>query len=170
MDGSISIRASDRKLLLDFHKTAATHEQRLRAHILLLLGDGVPWATIATVLFTSSSTINRWRKRYLAGGIDAILDAPGRRRRSGIAAFWVAMMIHWVTTRSPRDYGFVRSRWTCGTVAMLLCDDCGVRVGRETVRRRLREHDLVYRRPRPVLGPKDPERALKLRLTPAATA
>jgi transposase len=163
MDGSISIRASDRKLLLDFHKTAATHEQRLRAHILLLLGDGVPWVTIAAVLFTSSSTINRWRKRYLAGGIDAVLDAPGRRRRSGLSAFWVAMMIHWVTVRSPRDYGFVRSRWTCGTVAMLLREDFGVRVGRETVRRRLREHDLVYRRPRPVLGPKDPERALKLR-------
>ena len=163
MDGSISIRTSDRKALLHFHKTADTHEQRLRAHILLLLGDGVPWATIAAALFTSSSTINRWRKRYLAGGIDAILDAPGRRRRSGIAAFWVAMMIQWVTARSPRDFGFTRSRWTCDTVAMLLRVDHGVRVGRETVRRRLREHDLVYRRPRPVLGPKDPERPVKLR-------
>ncbi len=163
MEGSISIRASERKLLLSFHKTADTHEQRLRAHILLLLGDGVPWDRIAAALFTSSSTINRWRKRDLADGIDAILDAPGRRRRSGIAAFWVAMMIHWVTARSPREFGFTRSRWTCGTIALLLREDHGVRVGRETVRRRLREHDLVYRRPRPVLGPKDPERPVKLR-------
>ena len=34
MDGSISIRARDRKLLLDFYKSAGTHEQRLRAHLL----------------------------------------------------------------------------------------------------------------------------------------
>jgi transposase len=43
-----------------------------------------------------------------------------------------------------------------------LRDDYRVRVSRETVRRRLRAHDLVYRRPRPVLGPKDPAHAVKL--------
>ena len=162
MAGTIALRRSDRKVLSDFAKTARTHEQRLRANILLLLDDGHPWATIAAVLFTSSSTINRWRIRYRDGGIAAVVDAPGRRR-SRFAALWVAMVIHWVAACSPRDFGFTRSRWTCGTVAMLLRDDHGVRVGRETVRRRLREHDLVYRRPRPVLGLKDPERPLKIR-------
>ena len=163
MDGSISIRTADRKLLSQFVKTAGTHEQRLRAHILLLLDDGHSWTTIAAVLFTSSSTINRWRKRYLAGGIDAVLDAPGRRRGSRLAAIWATLMIRWVTAGSPRDFGFLRSRWTCGTLACLLREDYGVRVGRETVRRCLRDRGLVYRRPRPVLGPQDPQRAVKLR-------
>jgi len=65
--------------------------------------------------------------------------------------------------RSPRDFGFYRSRWTCSTIVVLLDENYGVHVSRETVRRRLHDDDLVWRRPRPVLGPKDPQRAAKLR-------
>ena len=71
--------------------------------------------------------------------------------------------MRWVTEWSPPDFGFVRSRWTCETVALLLREDYGVQVSRETVRRKLRAEGLVYRRPRPVVGPKDPKRAAKLR-------
>ena len=39
----------------------------------------------------------------------------------------------------------------------------GWRVSRETVRRWLHRGQLVWRRPRPTLGPKDPERAAILR-------
>jgi transposase len=74
----------------------------------------------------------------------------------------MALVIRWVTMRTPRDFDFVRSRWTCATVVVLLKEEHGVRVSRETVRRWLHEADLVWRRPRPVLGPKDPERASKL--------
>lgn len=42
-----------------------------------------------------------------------------------------------MTLRTPADFGFVRSRWTCGTVVVLSRDDYGVRVSHETVRRRL---------------------------------
>jgi transposase len=48
-------------------------------------------------------------------------------------------------------------------VVVLLAENYGVRTSRETVRRRLHEEDLVWRRPRPVLGPRDPRRAHKLR-------
>ena len=41
-------------------------------------------------------------------------------------------------------------------------EDYGVQTSRETVRRCLHDHDLVWRRPRPVLGPKDPQRRQKL--------
>lgn len=61
MAGTIALRRSDRKVLSDFAGTVGTHEQRLRAHILLRLDGGHPWATVAAVLFTSSSTINRYR-------------------------------------------------------------------------------------------------------------
>ncbi|MDB5310142.1 MAG: transposase [Gemmataceae bacterium] len=46
---------------------------------------------------------------------------------------------------------------------MVLRDDDRVRVGRETVRRWLREAGLVWRRPRPVIRPNDPDRERKLR-------
>ena len=46
---------------------------------------------------------------------------------------------------------------------MVLREDYQVRVGRETVRLWLREADLVWRRPRPVIRPKGPDREAKLR-------
>ena len=40
MEGSIQLRATERKTLLEIVKTGDNHEQRLRAHLLLLLADG----------------------------------------------------------------------------------------------------------------------------------
>jgi hypothetical protein len=56
---------------------------RLRCHILLLLDTGHSRALIAAVLFTNSATINRWRRAYLRGGIDAVLAGTLWRRPSG---------------------------------------------------------------------------------------
>src|SRR5262249_8635628 len=70
--------------------------------------------------------------------------------------------VRWVLTLAPANFGFARSRWSCEAVAIVLREDHGVRTSRETVRRWLRESDLVWRRPRPVLGPADPDRAAKL--------
>jgi transposase len=162
MPGRISLCTRDRKALLDLYRRASDPQVRLRAQILLLWHEGYAWTLMAAVLFTSSSTINRWRQRLLAGGLDAVVG-PRRPRASAWAAWWAALVISWVTLRSPTDFGFVRSRWTCGTVAVLLCQDHGVRVSRETVRRWLQQADLVWRRPRPVPGPRDPRRAAKLR-------
>jgi transposase len=161
MDGSIRLRAQERNVLLKEVRRGSDPERRLRAHVLLLLDDGWPWSVIVAVLFTSTSTINRWRGRYLAGALRAVLEPP-RSRRSGWQ-WWAVLVIHWVTLQSPRDFGFYRSRWSCGTVVALLREDHGIRVSRETVRRWLDEEGLVWRRPRPVLGPKDPQRAQKLR-------
>ena len=160
MDGSIRLPVADRKTLLDVYRRGADPEQRLRAHILLLLDDGVAWVIITAVLYTSTATINRWRKRYLADGVAGL--AGHRSWRARVREWWVAVALRWVLEASPTAFGFVRSRWTCETVAVLLREDYRVRVSRETVRRRLRAEDLVWRRPRPVVGPKDPAYAVKL--------
>lgn len=161
MDGSIRLSAHERNVLLQEVRRGTDPERRLRAHILVLLNDGFDWNTILAVLFTSTSTINRWRQRYLAGGLSAVLESKCSRRPRW---HWViALVIQWVTVKSPRDFGFYRSRWTCGTVVALLKEDYGVRTSRETVRCWLHDEGLVWRRPRPVLGPKDPQRSQKLR-------
>jgi len=159
LGGSIRLRTAQRKAALQVLRRGTDPELRLRAHILLLLDAAQPWALIVAVLFTSTATVNRWRKRFLRGGLDAVLARPRRSTR----LWWVAMIIGWVTTRTPADFGFIRSRWTCQTVAIVLREDWRIAVGRETVRRRLRAEGLVWRRPRPVLGPKDRARAAKLR-------
>jgi putative transposase len=160
MDGSIRLSATDRKTLLQVYRRGTDPEERLRAHILLLLGDHFAWTVISAALFTSSATINRWRRRYLQEGVASITGQ--RPRRSAVREWWLALVLRWVTLECPTRFGFVRSRWTCQTVVVLLREDYRVRVSRETVRRRLRAAKLVWRRPRPVVGPKDRAYAVKL--------
>src|SRR5262245_7681562 len=162
MSRSIALGADDRNALLDTYRRDLDPAVRLRAHIVLLLADGYPWTTIAAVLFTSASTISRWQRHYRHGGLEALRGRrPGRRPRA--AAFWIAVTVRWVTEQTPRAFGWLRSRWTCAVVAAVLLDVHQLAVRRETVRRWLHGAAVVWRRPRPVLRPKDPRRPAKLR-------
>jgi len=64
----------------------------------------------------------------------------------------------WVLGLAPRAFGFARGRWCCAALALLLWRQYRVEVSRETVRRWLRQADIVWRRPRPVLARADPDR------------
>jgi putative transposase len=162
MNSTISLSADERKALLDLYRHATDPEVGRRAHILLLLGDGYTWDTITAVLFTSASTIARWQQRFQDAGLDA-LGGRAAGRRPVFSGHWAVVAVRWVTGRSPRDFGLVRSRWTCAVVAWLLLATYQLAVSRETVRRWLRQADLVWRRPRPVLRRQDPLREEKLR-------
>jgi transposase len=70
--------------------------------------------------------------------------------------------VNWLTDRTPRDFGYFRSRWSCATLAETLAWETGVRLSGETLRRVLRRVGWVWRRPRPVVGPTDPDYASKL--------
>jgi hypothetical protein len=67
-------------------------------------------------------------------------------------------VVDWVTRHTPRAFGFVRSRWCCALLALVLQRDYALAVGRETLRRWLHREDLVWRRPRPVLERQDPDK------------
>jgi len=161
MDGSIALKPSERKTLLEHYRKSTDPAIRLRAHILLLLDDGHPWSQIAAMLYTSTSTIQRWNDRFQREGLEGVLQSR-RGRPVVFLCWWVALVVRWVTEKTPRDFGFLRSRWSCATVVLLLCQEQNVRVSAETVRRWLHREQLVWRRPRPVLGPKDPAYAHKL--------
>jgi transposase len=161
MTRSVSLDVRQRQALLDLYRKDADPEVRFRAHILLLLDDGHTWATVSTLLFCSSRTIDRWVKRFDAEGVGGLAGhKPGRPFR--FATAWVAVVVEWVTQKTPRDFGFLRSRWCCEAVTLLMLRLHDVAVSRETVRRWLHAGHLVYRRPRPVVGPKDPDRQAKL--------
>src|SRR5687767_3933359 len=163
MDGdSIVLTRGQRNRLLELYRTESRPCVRLRAHILLLLADGYAWAMITAVLFCSSATVARWKSRFESGGVEALLDET-RGRASPLAAGWVFVVVAWVKRHTPRDFGYCRSRWCCATLLVVLWDVHHVKVGAETVRRWLHRSGLVWRRPRPVLGPADPSRASKLR-------
>src|SRR5436305_9046140 len=157
MSSSITLNADERNTLLDFYRRHPDPALRLRAHIIPLLADGVAWATITTLLYCSSRTVARWQRRFHDGRVDALLgQTPGRVRRCTAAV--LAELLGWVTQKVPSDFGFLRSRWCCGTLVLLLSRVHDLHVSRETVRRALHGAALVWRRPRPVLKRKDPER------------
>jgi len=161
MDGSIVLGDSRRKRLLAIYRKEPDPQVRLRAHLILLLDDGLTWATIAKVLYCSTATIDRWQRRFQAGGVEALLEQ--NRGRKSLLIGWAVLLVTWVLTRTPRDFGYCRSRWSCSTLAVVLWDTKHVKVGQETVRRLLARQDMVWRRPRPVPGPTDPQREWKLR-------
>ena len=102
MSFSITLRPDQRNTLLRHYRHAARPEWRLRAHVLLLLADGWAWATIACLLYTSSSTIARWQQRFLRGGLAAVFDAGPPRRCSP----WLAVVVRWVLELAPAEFGF----------------------------------------------------------------
>ena len=163
MDGSIVLGRGQRKRLLEIYrgKEASPADVRLRAHIVLLLAEAQPWSLITAVLFCSTATIARWKDRFETGGIEALLEE--RRGRRAVFALWIGVLVTWVTTRVPRDFGYCRSRWCCATLALVLWNEHHVKLSVETVRRYLHKEELVWRRPRPVLDKLDPGRPCKLR-------
>src|SRR5215217_3679117 len=148
--GSIALGRGERKRLLELYRKEPDPHVRLRAHIVLLLADGHPWSLICAVLFCSTATVARWKGRFERGGVEALAGGA-------------VLLVVWVKTLTPRDFGYCRSRWCCGTLAVVLWDVRHVKVSDETVRRLLHAQGVVWRRPRPVPGRVDPHRAWKLR-------
>jgi transposase len=154
---SITLTPQQRSALLRYYRGPFRPQLRLRAHILLLLADGRRWDDIARALYCSTRTIARWQGRFRRHGLRALPGRPaGAPRRLG--AGWAALVVTWVLQLTPRAFGFLRSRWCCAALALLLWQRHRVEVSREAVRRWLRRAGLVWRRPRPVLNRTDPER------------
>ena len=161
MDGEhLRITAWERQALLEQYRKGANERVRLRAHILLLLADGYSWAIIVGVLFCSTRTIARWKRRVEEDGIRAALGPPPPTSRLG--SWWSEGVAAWVVQSSPRDFGFLRSRWSCQGMVLVVLETYELRVSQETVRRWLQKEQIVWRRPRPVVGPSDPQQEAKL--------
>jgi transposase len=159
MDGSIIVSAADRKTLLSTYRGGSARRSR-RAHILLLLADGLSVREVRRVTYVSFDLIADCVRRFQAGGILAVIGAGGS---ADMVPAWLARVAHWLTTRTPEDFGYFRRRWSCETLAEVLAWEAGVSKSAEAVRRGLRRLGFVWRRPRPIVGPVDPNYAETLR-------
>lgn len=157
----LRITARERQALIEQYRKGANCRVRLRAHLILLLAQGYSWAVIAGVLFCSTRTIARWKTRVETEGVYTVL-ALSPQASAWPEMGWRAVVAAWVTEGSPRDFGFLRSRWCCGVMVLLLMERYAVQVSAETIRRWLHREQIVWRRPRPVVGPSDPQREAKL--------
>jgi putative transposase len=161
MEPSLCMTPAERQAVLEQYRKSRDPQLRLRAHIVLLLAEGYSWALITAVLFCSTRTIARWKARVQDEGVASVL-VPPLRAQPRLGAWWSEVVAGWVTELTPQTFGFLRSRWCCGVIVVLLLDIYQLPVSPETVRRWLHRQQVVWRRPRPVVGPTDPQREEKL--------
>ena len=157
MEGSIRLSAKERKTLLQVYRAARTAR---RALILLHLAEGWSYRGIMDAALVSPTMVAAVKRDFAAGGIAQVL---GQEPRPVVIASWLMVVVRWLVNSTPQDFGFFRSRWSCAVLALLLWQREGIRVSPETVRRGLHQMEFVWRRPRPVVGPRDPQHAAKLR-------
>jgi transposase len=157
MDGHLRLSAKERKTCLTTYRSA---RQARRALILLLLSEGRSYRQIAAAALASPTMIRAVKKDWEAGRTARVL---GTEERPFVVAYWLVVVVRWLLTKTPQDFGFFRTRWSCALLAMLLWEEENIRLSPETVRRGLSRMEFVWRRPRPVVGPRDPEHAAKLR-------
>lgn len=159
MDGSILLSATERKTLLQSYRSGPIRTAR-RCQIVLLLADGFSLREVRRVTYSSFDLIADCLRRFRTGRVSAVL---GENQSSGTSPAWLTRVARWLTTATPGDFGYFRSRWSCETLAEVLAWEAGVSKSAETVRRGLRRLGFVWRRPRPVVGPVDPDHGAKLR-------
>ena len=157
MDGYLQLSEKERKTCLAIYRTARSAR---RALVLLLLAEGRSYREIGSAALASPSLVRAVKRDYAQGGLKRAL---GREGKPVTVAHWLIIVVRWLLRGTPRDFGFFRARWSCGLLAMLLWEEQGVRLSPETIRRGLHRMEFVWRRPRPVVGPHDPQHGVKLR-------
>jgi transposase len=158
MDGSISLSPAQRKTLLTLYRRGKDRTAARRAHIVLLLSDGWTFRQVQHITYASADLVSASARRFRQGGAEAL----SRPEPAPELPDWLRQVAGWLTEKTPQDFGYFRSRWSCDTLAEVLAWETGTRLSAETVRRGLRRAGFVWRRPRPVLGPRDPDRDRKL--------
>jgi transposase len=87
-----------------------------RAKLVLLLAEGAFFSTIQQRLPTTSTTIIRWKQRFLQGGLDG-LDTVHPGQKPGVLTAALRAKILAATCKKPTD-GF--TQWSCRKLATSL--------------------------------------------------
>jgi transposase len=136
-------------------------DYRRRATALLLLNRKKPLSVVAREVCAARSTVQDWRRRYIEYGEAGLV--PERRGRTDYTVNeTVCCRLLELIKILPGDFGFLRSRWTSQMLACQLNEEFALRIHASTVRRLLPKLGIVWRRARPTLCIKDPQKAAKM--------
>jgi transposase len=108
----VTLAAAERKTLKERVRGAKTpYRDRLRAQVVLAAARGRDNARIAADLRVSVATVRKWRGRFVARGLDGLIDLPrsGRPRRISEADRAAAVAL---ACQLPARTGVPLSRWT----------------------------------------------------------
>lgn len=136
-------------------------EQRmvLRARIILMSSEnGVKNKTIARELGISIKTVEKWKKRYLAYGINGLLDEPRSGRPSELTLLQRAEIIA-IACDFPKNYKVeTHEVWTLKELTKIINQEVeGVSTSVSSVFRTLNKNELKPHKTQAWLHSKDPE-------------
>lgn len=136
---------------------------RTRAQMVLLSAEkSINSEEIADIVLESSVTVLRWLHRYIAEGIQGLMDAPRAGRKSVVTEKFRERLLE-VVRRRPRSLDLEYSMWTLQRLVDFMAEDIGIRVSTETIRRVLAKEEIVISRPQHTISSPDPEYQVKKR-------
>jgi len=132
-----------------------------RLQAVLLVARGVPVAEVARMTGATGDAIYDWVRRYLRTREPGChCDAP-RSGRPRIAGRITDDRIVREFRRDPLRLGYNTTGWTVALLAGHLSRTYGCPISARTLRRRMHDLGLRWKRPRYVYADKDPDRAQK---------
>jgi len=156
--------SEEQKVELDeLYRKTEVPRVRTRAQMVLLSAEKkLKVDEIADIVRESSVTVLRWLHRYMAEGMQGLLDAP-RAGRSSILTDEFRKRLLEIVRRRPRSLDLEYSMWTLQRLADFMAEDTGIRVSTETLRRALAKEDIVFSRPQHTISSPDPDYQVKKR-------
>jgi len=149
--------------LEELYQKTKTPRYRTRAQMILLSAEkGLKAEEIAQIVRESHLSILRWLKRYIAEGLEGLMDNPRSGRSITVTEDYRKRLLE-IVRRRPRSLGLEYSMWTLRRLADYLAEETGIRVSHETVRRELAKADIVFSRPQHTISSPDPEYQVKKR-------
>ncbi|EHO0657014.1 IS630 family transposase [Salmonella enterica] len=129
------------------------HARRLIA--MLMLHQGMTVTDVARLLWAARSSVGRWINWFTLHGVEGLKSLrPGRAPRWPVAD--ILQLLPLLVQRSPKDFGWLRSRWSTELLVLVINRLFDVTLHRSTLHRYLRQADMVWRRAAPTLKIKDP--------------
>lgn len=147
--------------LEELYRTTKDVRVRTRAQMVLLrLEQGKTISEIGTIVRMDEETVRIWLKRYDAEGVEGLQDRPRSGNPGKVTDEYQEQLVAAVRRR-PRSLGLPYSLWTLERLADYLAEQTGIRVSPDTVRRRLKDEDIVLSRPQHKISSPDPDYEVK---------
>lgn len=132
-----------------------------RIQAVLLVARGRSVSEVGRITGVKPATVYDWVRRYLrAHRPDDLADAPRSGRPRAAAAITDARIVR-AFRRDPLRLGYSTTGWTVALLAEHLGRKYACPISARTLRRRMRDLGLRWKRPRYVYAEKDPHRAQK---------
>jgi len=151
----------DRHRLTRALREAAEVRTYRRVQAVLLVAQGRTSPEAARITGTRPWSVYHWVRAYVhTHRPDCLRDAPRSGRPQAAQTITDARLVR-EFRRDPMRLGYRATGWTVSLLADHLQHQYGCAISPRTLRRRMRDLDLRWKRPRYVYATKDPNRAQK---------